>query len=326
MPENIPRPWHRPLAEVRFDANESPFNCPNNLYPDSEMLTLRDTWGLHERIPARCIYLTRGTEEAVDLAMRLYAVPTHDSVAAAAPTRSLYRRRALINRLEYREARLTADDYALDVEALLDVVSQTTKLIFLCSPNSPTGNVLRKGQIEDVLDLFDGMVVVDESYIDFAPEQTCLELINRYPNLIIVRSFSHAWSMAGVRLAAVVARPEVIDEFRRIGFTHPVDSLAEREAMNMVQRRLDVDKWVRQIVNERIKVEIALNELPECTKVYPSQANFLFVRFTDTQAVYKYLLDNGIAVYPVEGGLRITIGLPWQNSALLGALRRRTVG
>lgn len=323
LPENITLPRRRPAAEVRLDANESPFNTPNNLYPDAEMTALREAWGQHERIPARCICFTRGTEEAIDLALRLYALPTRDSVAAPAPTRSVYRRRAQLNRLEYREARLRADDYALDVEALLDVVSVTTKVIILCSPNSPTGGTCSLSQVEDVLSLFDGMVIVDESYVDFAPETTCLSLLNRYDNLIILRSFSHAWGMAGLNLAAVVARPEVIDDFRRIGYAYPVDTLAQGALRQMVARRLDVDKWARQIVNERLKVEIALRQLPECIKVYPSQANFLLVRFTEPQALYKYLLANGIAVCPVDGCLRITIGLPWQNSALLGALRRR---
>lgn len=323
IPENIPMPRRRSQADIRLDANESPFNMPDSQYPDADMLDLRERWGLHERIPAQCIYLTSGTEEAVDLAMRIYAVYGRDSVLSVEPTRSVYRRRAMINRLEYRQVKLKDETFALDVEALLDAVSATTKMIFLCSPNSPTGNVLDKERLADVLELFDGMVVVDESYIDYAPEFTCLELLNRYRNLIILRSFSHAWSLAGIRLAAVVARPEVTEGFRRIGWAHPVSSLTEREVLQMLPRRLDVDKWVRQTANERVKVEVALKELPECVKVYPSLANFVLVRFVDTMAVYKYLLANGIAVYPVCGCLRITIGLPWQNSALLGALRRR---
>lgn len=310
-------------ADVRLDANESPFNAPDNRYPDDSLLALRSSWGLHEHIPPRCVYFTGGTEEAVDLLMRVAALPGRDSVASVEPTRSIYKRRALINRLEYRTANLRADDFSLDTGALLDTVSRTTKMIFLCSPNSPTGNVLRRGDVEMALQLFDGMVVVDESYVDYAPEATMLAMLNKYGNLVLLRSFSHAWASAGLRLAAVVARPEVTDALRRVGWTHPVSSVVARAAQEMVRRRLDVDKWVRQTISERGKVAAALSELPECEKVFPSSANFLLARFSDSAALCKYLLGQGIAVREVGECLRISIGLPCENSALLGALRRR---
>lgn len=323
LPDTIRTPRLRAEASVHLDANESPFNTPDNLYPDAILLMLRKTWGCHEHIPEQCIYFTNGTEEAIDLSMRVCALPGRDSVATVSPTRTIYKRRALINRLEYREAPLIPDNFALNVESLLDTVSQTTKMIFLCSPNSPTGNVLARQDVETVLGLFDGMVIVDESYIDYAPSASVLELLNRHRNLVILRSFSHAWSAAGLRLAAIVAHPSVIDNYRRMGWVHPLSSVVARAAQQMVNRRLDVDKWVRQIVAERGRVELALKELPECIKVYPSEANFILASFSDNTEVYKYLLDEGIAVHLVREGLRITVGLPCDNSSLLGALRRR---
>lgn len=323
IPETIQPPSRRPAARVRLDANESPFNTPDNRYPDGELLTLRTSWGMHEHIPPQCIYFCGGTEEAIDLSMRIYALSGRDSVASVAPTRTIYKRRALVNRLEYREANLREDDFSLNTELLLDTVSQTTKMVFLCSPNSPTGNVLRQNDVETVLQLFDGMVVVDESYVDYAPGTTVIGLLNKYKNLIVLRSFSHAWSAAGLRLAAVVAHPEVISDFQRVGWVHPVSSVVERAAQEMVNRRLDIDKWVRQTISERQKVAAALNDLPECIKVFPSVTNFLLVSFSDPRSVYKCLLDQGIAVRAIGGFLRITIGLPSENSALLGALRRR---
>lgn len=323
LPDTIHAPRLRATANVHLDANESPFNTPDNLYPDADMLMLRKTWGCHEHIPEQCIYFTNGTEEAIDLSMRVCALPGRDSVASVSPTRTIYQRRALINRLEYREAPLMPDDFALNAEALLDIVSQTTKMIFLCSPNSPTGNVLARRDVETVLELFDGKVVVDESYIDYAPGASVLELLNRHRNLVVLRSFSHAWSAAGLRLAAIVAHPSVIDDYRRVGWVHPLSSLVARAAQQMVNRRLDVDKWVRQIVAERGRVELALKELPECRKVYPSEANFVLATFNNNTEIYNYLLSEGIAVRAVACGLRITIGLPCDNSVLIGALRRR---
>ena len=324
LPENMKAPRIRPKAKVRLDANESPFNTPFNRYPDEKDLgELKHNWGKHERIPASCIYFTHGTEEAVDLLMRVYALPNRDSVVAADPTRSIYKRRAIINRVEYREAALKENDFELDAERILEVVSETTKIIYLCSPNSPTGNLLDAQSIETILQLFEGIVVVDESYIDFVPHKSILPLLNKYKKLVILRSFSHAWSMAGLHLAAIVGYPEVIKNVSCVGLVHPISMVVEDAAARMVKNRLDVDKWVRQIVDERNKVRLALSDLPECKHIYHSDANFLLVRFADTMAIYKYLLKNGIATLPVKGCLRITIGLPNENSALLGALRRR---
>lgn len=324
LPDNITPPYVRPEVEVRLDANESPFNSACNRYADADALQrLKTTWGQHEHIPAACSYFCNGTEEATDLIMRVYALPNRDSVVAAVPTRSLYKRRALINRLEYREAPLRNTDYELQAEAVLDAVSETTQLIFLCSPNSPTGNLLDAAEIEKLLDLFDGMVVVDEAYIDFAPQASVLGLLNKYKNLIVLRSFSHGWSMAGVHVATVVAHPEVINEMVRVGFSHPLSAVQIAALTHIVEHRLDVDKWVRQITDERRKVQMALSNLPECQRIYHSDANFLLVRFADNDSVYDYLLQCGIAVYKAAGCLRITIGLPNENSALLGALRKR---
>ncbi len=314
----------RPKAQVMLDENESPFNTPYNRYvEESSLNNLKHNWGKHERIPSKCIYFCNSTEEGTDLLMRVFCRPNQDSVVIAEPTRTIYKRRALINKLDCRQAKLHETDFELDANQILNAVSETTKLIFLCSPNSPTGNLLDVNEIEIILQLFDGMVVVDESYIDFCPQASIVPLLNKYKNLIIFRSFSHAWSMAGVHMAAIVAYPNVIEEISNIGFIHPINRPTEELVSNMVCNRLDVDKWARQIIDERTKVRLALSDLPECKHIYHSDANFLLVKFEDCQATYKYLLKNGIAVKPINGYLRISIGLPQENSALLGALRRR---
>lgn len=324
LPDNISHIRVRPKASVMLDENESPFNAPYNRYVEEHSLTtLKNNFGKHEHIPSKCIYFCNSTEEATDLLMRIYALPNRDSVVAISPTRSIYKRRALINRLDYREAPLRENDYELDANQVLNAVSETTKIIFLCSPNSPTGNLLDTKEIELILQLFDGMVVVDESYIEFCPQASVVPLLNKYKNLVILRSFSHAWSMAGVHVAALIAYPEIIESVTKVGFIHPISQPATDIVADMVSHRLDVDKWSRQIIDERTKVQLALSDIPECKHIYHSDANFLLVRFTDCQSVYKYLLKAGIAVKPINGCLRITIGLPQDNSALLGALRRR---
>lgn len=312
----------RPEKGIYLDANESPFNAPDNRYPVNELIHLQEQWGQHEHIPSKCIYFCNGTEEAVDLSMRIFATPGTDRVLSVSPTRSIYGRRAAINRLAYHQVALDSSDYSLNIDDLLESVDQSTKIIYLCSPNSPTGKVVERASIEMLLDLFDGYVVIDESYIDFVPSKTVLPLLNKYRKLIILRSFSHAWSSAGARLAAVVAHPDVIAKFVSCGLTHPISSFSIRYMEGLFKRRLDVYKWTRQIIDEREKVAMAFRDLPQCVKVYPSEANFLFIRFTDSEQVYKHLLSKNIMVRHMGDCLRITIGLPGENSILLGALRQ----
>lgn len=324
LPNNTSNLRVRPKASIQLDENESPFNAPYNRYVDGNSLTnLKDCWGKHEHIPSKCIYFCNGTEEATDLLMRIFTVPNRDNIVTISPTRSIYKRRAFINHLDYFDAPLSENNFNLDASSLLNVVSDTTKIIFLCSPNSPTGNLLNINEVELILQLFDGMVVVDESYIDFCPQASVVPLLNKYKNLIILRSFSHAWSMAGVHVAAIIAYPNVIERITKVGLIHPISRPAEETIMNMVAHRLDIDKWVRQIIDERSKVKLALSDIPECKQIYHSDANFLLAKFENPQIIYKYLINNNIAVKPINGYLRISIGIPKDNSALLGALRRR---
>ncbi len=324
LPKNIQTPRKRPKAKLYLDANESPFNAPLNKYPSEAALSiLKQEWGKHERIPERCIYFCNGTEEAVDLLLRTYALPTRDSIVIPCPTRTVYKRRAMVNRVECREAQLKTDDFELDADNVVNCISSTTKLLFLCNPNSPTGNSFKLEDVEVIIQLFEGMVVIDESYIEFSQKQSAISLLNKYKNVVLIRSFSHAWSCAGLQLACIVAHPEAIAEVSKVGFAHPLNSVVMEQALQKVRNRLEVDKCVRQILDERTKVIIALSELPECVHIYPSDANFILVRFKDSAQIYKYLIKEGIAVFPVQGCLRITIGIPSDNSALLGALRRR---
>lgn len=316
---------HNSPVTIALDKNELPFNTPYNRYPkDSDILGLAERWGMHEGIPPTCIYFSRGTEDAVDLLLRLYAHDPKDHVVTFTPSREVYLKRAQVNRVATSVVPLSVDNgFAIDTEKVFSVVQDNTKLIFICAPNSPTGNLPDRETVEFILNLFDGYVVIDESYIDFVPGETFVELLNKYPNLIILRSFSHAWGAAGLRLAAVIARPEQIRRIKHIGPSSPLSLPVIRQAEELVRRRLDVDKWIRQVVSEREKVALALSELPECKRVFPAVANFLFVEWEHASDAYRSLLSQGIGVCLLGKYLRITIGLPHENSALIGALRRR---
>lgn len=312
---------------LRLHANESPFNSPENRYPDTALTRLKSQWGCHEGIPPRCCYVCNGTEESVDLVIRIFCDPMRDEVLAIKPSRNIYTRRAAINGVTCREVALNADDFSLNTDALTEAIRTNTKAIFLCSPNSPTGNLLTADDIATLAELFEGIIVVDESYIEFAPKHSSVMLLNRHPNIVIVRSFSHAWASAAIRMAIVVAHPCVVKYLELTGMTHPISTLCSDYAERLVKRRLDVDKWVRQLVDEREKVVLALKELPICQCIYPSEANFVMVRMQHCQSIISYLKQQHIAVtdcsvHPeLQGCLRISISLPVDNSRLLGALR-----
>ena len=313
---------------LRLDANESPFNSPDCRYPDAQLTRLKTLWGRHEGIPAKCCYLCSGTEQAVDLTYRIFCNPGLEEAVALTPSRSVYLRRAQLNEVHCTQVPLTDETFQLSPEDVVDSVRHNTKVIFLCNPNSPTGNLLGEDNIAALADLFPGIVVVDESYIEFTPHQSAVRLINDHPNVVIIRSFSHAWASAAIRLAVVVAHPALVKYYECMGLCHPVSNLTADYAERLVRRRLDVDKWVRQLIDEREKVRIALRQLPVCEKVYPSETNFLMVRLKNRNDVVRYLEEEGIAVQPLEGDsrtdncVRITVSLPVDNSRLLGALRK----
>lgn len=313
-------------ARVFLDANESPFNAPNNRYPDPLQTEVKAALSRIKGIRPDCIFLGNGSDEAIDTIYRVFCVPGRDNVVAMDPSYGMYSVCAAVNDVEYRRVALN-DHFDISADALLAVCNHRTKAIFLCSPNNPTGNLLSRDEMLKLLRGFDGMVVVDEAYNDFSGRRSMLFDLADFPNLIVLQTLSKAWASAAIRLGIAYARPEVIAFFNKVKHPYNVSALTQREALKILARRYDVENWVKQIVNERAKVVRAVRQLPFYIADYPTDANFFLVKLQDARRIYKYLVEQGIVVRDRSrvrlcgDCLRITIGLPGENSQLLAALR-----
>ncbi len=308
---------------LRLDRNESPYNRPLSHYPDDDLsLRLAKAWGATEGIPPQCILWTFGSEHALDLLMRTYAGHAGSTVVSVTPTRSVYARVAEANDVRLHSVPLAEPDFAFTPGMFSGHEGSTSRMAILCSPASPTGLPIAREALEAHLSRYRGMTVVDESYVDYCPEATCLPLLNHNDRLFILRSFSHAWASAGLRLACILAHPERIAQLKRYAYSYPISTPVYQEAMRMVGRRYEVDRWVSYTLTERAKVACALRDLSCCEQVYPSSTCFLFVKMRDAAATAAYLLKRDIRVKRYGNFLRITIGLPHDNSALIGALRQ----
>lgn len=313
-------------AHVFLDANESPYNGPINRYPDPLQEKLKARLAPLKQVRPSQIFLGNGSDEAIDLVYRIFCQPGKDNVVAIAPTYGMYKVCADVNDVDYRSVPLT-DDWQLNVEGLLDATDANTKVIWLCSPNNPTGNDFPREAIDQVLRSFQGMVVVDEAYSDFSAQVPFRTMLDSYPNLIVLNTFSKAWASAAIRLGMAFASEEVIDLFNKVKYPYNVNLLTQEKAYAMIEDMQNFDSWLAQIRREREHVLPALSELPIVEKVFPTDANFVLIRVTDANAIYHYLVDRGIVVrnrHRVQqcgNCLRITIGTRDENSELLGALR-----
>ncbi len=313
-------------ASVFLDANENPYNSPYNRYPDPLQTEVKGMLASVKGVKPGQIFLGNGSDEAIDLAFRVFCEPGTDNVVAIAPTYGMYKVCADINDVAYRPV-LLDEGFRLDADGLLAAADGHTKLIFLCSPNNPSGNDLERGEIVKVLERFPGMVVVDEAYADFSGQKPFREELEAYPNLIVLDTFSKAWGCAAIRLGMAFASEEVISLFNKVKYPYNVNQLTQRQAVEMLKKRFDVDKWVKTLLRERGQVIAAFAELGICEKIYPTSANFFLAKVKGADAVYAYLVRNGIIVRNrsrVElcgDCLRVTIGTPQEDDSLLGALR-----
>ena len=282
-----------------------------------------------KKVKPEQIFLGNGSDEAIDLLFRAFCRPGIDNVVAIHPTYGMYQVCADINDVEYRKV-LLDEKFQFKAEDLLRASDENTKLIFLCSPNNPTGNNLDAKEIIALLQAFQGIVVIDEAYIDFSSQPSFIGILDEYPNLIILQTFSKAWGCAAIRLGMAFASPDIIGIFTKIKYPYNINLLTQQEALRMMQRHYEVQRWVSTLLEERARLMEAFARLSCCKKVFPTDANFFLTRVTHAKAIYDYLVDQGIIVRNrsnvtlCEDCLRITVGTRPENDTLLEALRNYT--
>ena len=314
-------------ARVFLDANENPYNSPLNRYPDPLQEELKQAISNLKGVPAENIFLGNGSDEAIDLPYRCFCQPGKDNVVAIEPTYGMYKVCADINDTEYRPV-LLDEQFQFTAEKLLAACDEHTKLIWICSPNNPTGNNLNREEMVKVIEQFEGIVIVDEAYSDFSRQKPLRHELSLHPNLIVLNTMSKAWGCAAIRLGMAFASKEIIGLFNKVKYPYNVNLLTQQKALEILKDKFEVEKWVSILLQERGRLMEAFRMLPVCKTVYPSDANFFLAKMTDAQRIYDYLVDEGIIVRNrsriqlCQNCLRITIGTRSENSELLGALRR----
>ena len=315
------------VARVFLDANENPYNKPLNRYPDPLQEEVKQRLSKIKGVAPENIFLGNGSDEAIDLPYRCFCRPGIDNVVAIEPTYGMYKVCADINDVEYRPV-LLDENYQISAEKLLQACDQNTKIIWICSPNNPTGNSIKREEIEKVVEQFDGLVVIDEAYSDFSMQKPMRSELAKHPNMIVLNTMSKAWGCAAIRLGMAFASKEIIHLFNKVKYPYNVNLLTQQQALEMLENPYDVEKWVSMLLQERKRLMEAFRLLPICEKVYPTDANFFLAKMTDAQAIYDYLVDKGIIVRNrtrvslCRDCLRITIGTKSENNELLAALRQ----
>ena len=315
-------------ATVFLEANENPYGTDNlNRYPDPLQLELKKVIAKVKGIPTEYTFLGNGSDEAIDLMYRCFCEPKEDNVVAIEPTYGMYTVCADINDVEYRPV-LLDETYQITADKLLSACDDHTKVIWICSPNNPTGNDINRDEIVKVLTSFEGLVVVDEAYSDFSSQRPLRFELPRYPNLVVLNTLSKAWASAAIRLGMAFASPAIIDILNKVKYPYNVNQLTQQQAIKVLSDPDEVDRWIQLILQERTRMMGAFIQLPICEKVYPTDANFFLAKVTNVQHIYDYLVSQGIIVRNrtrvqlCNNCLRITIGTRNENNELIGALRQ----
>ena len=312
-------------ASVFLDANENPYNEPYNRYPDPMQRELKQRISELKDLAPEYIFAGNGSDEAIDLVIRAFCRPGTDRIVTITPSYGMYEVAAHINGVECVKVPLSAD-FQLDAAALLDAAGSHTKVVYLCSPNNPTGNLLNREEIYRILKYFDGIVVVDEAYIDFASSLSLTRGLTSFPNLIVLQTLSKAWGAAGIRLGMAFASPEIIAVLNRIKYPYNVSRPAQEYALEVLRREDEMKRQLSGILRERALTVEALKRLPFVRHIYPSEANFILVRVEDANDTYIYMVNRKVIVRNrhtvslCEDCLRITIGTPEENRTLIKVL------
>ena len=322
-PYSTARDEYQGSLGVFLDANESPWPTGYNRYPDPHQKALKEQISAIKGLPAENLFLGNGSDEAIDLLFRVFCEPGRDNAIAISPSYGMYAVAADINDIRMRNVPLGAD-FALPAEALLEACDSRTKLLFLCSPNNPTGNAFDPAALEALVRSFPGIVVLDEAYADFSAKGSLRAKVLEYPNLVILQTLSKAWGLAGLRLGMAFADEYIIRLMSMVKYPYNINQ-ATQELVSKALRTPVGDK-IAETIAQRGRIAAALPAYPFVRRVYPSDANFLLVQVDDADALYAHLLADGIIVRNrnrvprCAGCLRITIGLPSENDRLLQSL------
>lgn len=325
IPYSSARDEFTQVADVYLDANENPYENKLNRYPDpyqKEVKKLLSTW---KGLPASKMMLGNGSDEVLDLIFRAFCEPKEDNVVLLPPTYGMYKVLANINDVETIEVGLN-DDFSPDVDAILKSQNKNSKVLFVCSPNNPTANVFNISKVEELLNNFRGIVVIDEAYIDFADSDSWINKLDKYPNLIVTQTFSKALGHAGIRLGVAYASEEIIEVLNKIKPPYNVNELTQQKAIEVLEEA-KFTKQIEVIKQEREKLIVAMEELSYIQKIFPSDANFILIKVKNANSVYNQLLEKGIVVrnrssqYKCESTLRISVGTPEENVKLIEEMK-----
>ncbi len=314
---------------VFLDANENPFESGVNRYPDPHQRTLKAALASHKGIHVDQILLGNGSDEVLDLLFRAFCEPKEDHIITLPPTYGMYKVLAGINNVGNKQI-LLKEDFEPNVEGILKEANENTKLLFLCSPNNPTANSFNRGLVEELLVKFNGLVVVDEAYIDFSKEASWMKELDNYPNLVVTQTLSKAYGMAGVRLGICYASKDIIDVLNKIKAPYNVNELSQKRALQRILDEETVNREIQDILSERAALSRILGQLSFVEKVYTSDANFILAKVDNANKRYNQLLANGIVVRnrttdPLcENTLRFTVGTKEENLKLITVLQNIT--
>jgi histidinol-phosphate aminotransferase len=331
VPYSSARDEYHGEASVFLDANENAFGSPleqqYNRYPDPLQYKVKKRLSDIKGVPPRNIFLGNGSDEAIDILFRSFCNPGVDNVILVPPTYGMYQVSANINDVEARKVLLT-EEYQLNLEGIAEVINKHTKLIFICSPNNPTGNSINRDDIETLLANFNGLVVIDEAYINFSRQKTFIQELTEYANLVVLQTLSKAWGLAGLRIGMAFASEEIIEVMNKVKPPYNINEASQELALKALDNVEQVNGWIKETLAQRDKLVLNLKHFDFVLDIYPSDANFILVKMTDPKAIYSFLVDKGIIVRDrskvdlCEGCLRITVGTPAENDILLETLQQ----
>jgi histidinol-phosphate aminotransferase len=317
-------------ASIYLDANENAFGSPleekYNRYPDPLQWKVKEKLSQIKGVPAKNIFLGNGSDEAIDILFRAFCRPGVDNVIILPPTYGMYEVSANINDIEVRKVNLTLD-YQPNLEEIAEAIDDNTRLIFICSPNNPTGNSFDREAIETILANFEGIVVIDEAYINYSRQKTFIQELTEYSNLVVLQTLSKAWGLAALRVGMAFASEEIIEVFNKVKPPYNINQASQQLALEALNNIEQVNAWIKETITERDRLVLGLKDFDFVEDIYPSDANFILLKTTDPTGIYNYLVEKGIIVRDrskvelCEGSLRVTIGTPIENNTLIETLK-----